>query len=299
MGKMDLRIRPIKVKLLLAIFLAFVLSLSFLKIKGQVEPSSTEFNGTFDARYFFDMELFMKGESDKKMFPIKGRVLGAIVPHHILASYLMSSLFDSLPGDYDTVFILGPNHKEEGEALAYTSKAAWQTEFGTVKASSRRIDSLSGEVVKIDDGIISEEHSVAVPINYIKKYLPEAEVVPLVLNEAYSVKDISGLSKLLLPFMNERTLVLASVDFSHYLTASEAEKMDKLTLKAIAEGDYTKLNEFNSDNLDSSSSMILIDMLMKEKGSGNLQVLENSNSYALTNYNKDVTSYIVGVYSSR
>ena len=252
-----------------------------------------------DASKFLDKELFMKGESDKYNLNIKGKVRGVIIPHHTLASYIMSSFFSSVNKEYKTVIILGPNHWQRGDKIAYTSKNSWDSDFGRIEAEDGKIVTLiQSSDFELDNEILENEHSVAVPINYIRLYMPNAEVVPVVLNETNDLDRINAFTDYLFRVIDNNTLIVASVDFSHYLSETEAVKMDEESIIAIESSDYAKINSFGSSNLDSSTSVIILDKLMKLIEANKLEVLINTNSARITGYNKDVTSYILGIYTT-
>lgn len=285
-------------RLLISLLILFVAILFILSTKEESGKKAQEESVSLEASPYFDSDLFLKGEADKQNFELKGRIRGVVVPHHMLASKLLSGIFSSL-GNYDTVIILGPNHEQEGVSLAYTSESNWNTYFGKLSADAAKIRKLTrNAAIVVNDDIVGAEHSVAVPINYVNRYLPEAKVVPLVLNQDNDLVKITELARVIASILDENTLVVASIDFSHYLNESEARKKDAETLAAIEEKNYQKIASFDSSNLDSSTSIILLDMLMEFAGNHKIEVLVNTNSAEITGYNKEVTSYVVGVYQS-
>ena len=287
----------IKYSLLLALVACFVI-VSYFARQTPKEVHQPAEEASVDAKKFFDNELFTKGVSGRIDFKIDKPVKGAIVPHHMLSAYLMSGLFSQFGHDFDTIIVLGPNHSATGENIAYTSDIPFETAFGRVEVDKVIIGKITGNsAIKIDNDILGEEYSVNIPINYIKRYLPVSKVVPLVLNETNDINKINGLALVIEPYLNDRVLVVASVDLSHYLGETEAREKDLQTIKAIGSGDYRLIKQFDDSNLDSSSSVILLDMLMKHIGADDFQLLINTNSAEITGYNKDVTSYVLGIYN--
>lgn len=283
-------------------FLATVtlVTLGFFVVSEKINLNDSENESEqifLDAAKFFDEELFFKGEGERVSFEINGKVQGAVVPHHMLASSAISGLFDSLNHDYNTAVIIGPNHEQIGDSLAYTSSSTWKTYFGDINGCKELVkDVTSSGLIVISDEIVSTEASVGVPINFIRAYLPDSCVVPIIVKETSSLEEIEDLKDDVEKVLGDNVLVLASVDFSHYLNIQNTKEMDKETLTAIEKSDYETINSFDSSHLDSSTSIILTDMLMKDAGYGSFKVLANTNSFEITGYDKNVTSYVIGVY---
>ena len=276
-----------------------IVSVWLYKLPGN-EQKNSDYNVSelINAREYFDLELYAKGEADVKDFGLDKKAVGAVIPHHMLASSLISSLMKSLAGgDYDTVFIIGPNHGELGGAFAITSKSSYQTEFGTAETDTEAVERmLKIKAVANDDDVIKGEHSVLVPVNYIENFFPEVKVVAIILKETNDLSDIYSLAEELSGVIGENDLILASVDFSHNLDAISAAENDNETLEAIKNSNYELINSYRSEHLDSSSSLLLLDLLVKKKHNSKFNLLLNSSSNVITGSKTDVTSYILGVY---
>jgi MEMO1 family protein len=74
------------------------------------------------------------------------------------------------------------------------------------------------------------------------------------------------------------TLILDSVDFSHYLTAAQAERNDKKTLDIMQRFDYPSLFTLNNDYVDSPPSIGVFLMAMQALGATDSTMLYNTNS---------------------
>lgn len=89
----------------------------------------------------------------------------------------------------------------------------------------------------------------------IAHYVPEARVVPLVLRRDMTAGEVETLAAVLAPLLDRRTLVVAAVDFSHYLSAEEARQRDRETLSALDSLDSSGILSFGDDHLDSPASL--------------------------------------------
>lgn len=275
----------------IAAILVFVVVARNPKTTSQVQTPDY-----IDASMFLDHELFLKGENNKVNLDISGITVGGVVPHHMLAASLLSGFFGNLNGNYERVIIIGPNHEELGDEFAVTSDLPFKTAFDEVNSSSMLVDKLRESGIRVNNEIVGKDHSIGVPVNYFSKYLPHGEVAVLLVKETNSLDEIQKLADLVSKDISENDLVLASVDFSHYLDALSAKEKDRETVKAIEDGNYDLINSWGSEHLDSSTSIILLDMIMHKRGTGKFNLLINTNSSDITGYNKDVTSYILGVY---
>mgnify|MGYP001023267138 FL=1 len=110
--------------------------------------------------------------------------------------------------------------------------------------------------------------------------------------------DVEALTDALYDNINaDETLFIASVDFSHYLTLEEADKMDLISIDAIQNKDIQKIMSFNNDNLDSPISIVTMLKMMDKTGTSKEFMLRNSNSELILKKKFDeTTSYITYLF---
>ena len=278
---------------------AYVIGVVVIKYKNieTVKLNKSERFLTTDK--YYNETLFLKGESEKDNdWQINDSVTGAIIPHHGLAAKYFSSFFNVISGkNIKTIILIGPNHKLVGDNPVYTSDLTWETEFGQVNADYELVQKLTETgKVGIDDKIIEDEHSVATIMPYIAKYMPGVKVVPLVCKEI-NLNKIGELTEIITANLEPGVIVISAVDFSHYLLAQEAVEMDKETISVIETHNYEKLLSFGNEHLDSPTSIILLDKIMRSVGADKFNILINSNSFEITGKSNQATSYLFGVYS--
>lgn len=244
----------------------------------------------------YEKELFEAGIfSQRKDVSFSGNIKGGIVPHHMLASRIIADFYYNLSKtEVDTIIILGPNHYQLNRETPLSSKLPWMANEKIIKTDSLIIDELMNKgLIKIDDQILEKDHAIGSHIPFIEYYIPKVKIVPILFSletglgqayefatelEKYSVKD--------------GVVIVSSVDFSHYLTGSQAKVRDVETLTAMENFDFEKLYLFNSDNLDSAASISILLYNMKSFGLTDFSVIENSNSTDITKNNDyQTTSY--------
>lgn len=207
-------------------------------------------------------------------------VTGGIVPHHLLASPLISSFFQQLSKQsLKIVIILAPNHQERGSAKVLTSLSNWPTEFGEVAPDSVIVKSLVEQgLARIDESALPQEQSLLDTLPFVKRYLPQAKIVPLILKRNLSEAEAEMLSNGLSRILSEETILVSSVDFSHYLTEAEADKNDEVTLELMRKHDYQRILTLSNDYLDSPPVIVVLLMTMNKIGRKEVEVLQHANS---------------------
>jgi MEMO1 family protein len=231
---------------------------------------------------FFEKDHFYEGvayaKRENKTFPY--HVGGGIVPHHLLPGFIISDFFQRLGSQQpEVVILIGPNHYEKGEANVLTSTFDWQTPFGVVNHDEDIINSLVGKgLVKVDNVMAENEHSVAGMMPYVNYYLPKARVVPLMLKRHTTLEEINLLAGELQGLAEQDAVIVASVDFSHYLRSQEAQVKDEVTMKVLADFDYRHLLTLNNDYMDSPASLALLLTTMQKLGADTRELLHHTNS---------------------
>ena len=133
---------------------------------------------------------------------------------------------------------------------------------------------------------------------FIKYYLPQAKVVPIILHHDLSLEEANTLGTLIAEEAGEGAVVVASVDFSHYLTRQEAEEKDKETLEALRQGNMGQIFSFGNDYLDSPPSLGVLFSVMKSWEITDFTVVKNTNSgEVLKNDQMETTSYFTMVFT--
>lgn len=226
---------------------------------------------------------------------------GIIIPHHVLPGVLISDLFNSVQHlDIKTVIIISPNHYSAGNKTFLTSCINWQSEFGLTFCDENSFNSIKN--IKffgvMSDLEVVEEHGIAGIIPYVKYYFPNSKVVPVVVsNKKPNLDEIEFVSEEISKYVDEKTLVIGAFDFSHYLTADDAQKMDEQTKDDILKRNYKNILRYTDDNTDSPVGLTLFLKIMDEIASSDssFHIVRNTNSgYMFNQPNVKTTSYIIG-----
>jgi hypothetical protein len=253
---------------------------------------------------FYDARTFAESASKAEGSPVAVMpgVRALIVPHHWVGGYLILNGIRDLAasGDFTRVILIGPDHVGAGSSSVSTSLFAWSTPFGQLEPDAAAINRLIDfGVAKAEPDVLANEHSVAGIVHAIKYYMPSAEVVPLVLRHDTTLGEVRDLAAALAQLTDEHIAVIASVDFSHYLSAPVAEANDQGTIAALEDLDTQTIMSYGDDHLDSPPSIALTIELSRLLGATRFQLRENTNSGVLTGtLAPPVTSYISGDFAT-
>lgn len=285
---------------------AFVWIISYkdyTKKTGDVNPLgiSNTSNRPTHPLVFFDENNFFAGlqKSNKEKEFFTYQISGGIIPHHLFPSFMIADFFDLLSKQKPkTIILIGPNHFERGSYKVLSSMYGWETPFGIVEPNEQIIQELEKSgLIKIDEINLPKEHSVAGIMPFIKYYIPDAKVVPLILSWFMTKEDLKLLSSGLMNHISKDTVIIAAVDFSHYLINKQAQEKDMLTLELISSFNYEKILSLNNNFLDSPPSIVAFLMTIESLGSTKMEVLHHTNSGEMQKDDSiETTSYFSIVY---
>ena len=209
-------------------------------------------------------EIFNHSVANPRPYDVDGFIVAGVVPHHTTAAVLISGFFAqaaAFADYYDLVIIMAPNH--EGDlANVVLSYRDWDIGAGvfTHKGFVDDLMAAQGINTAISHDHMEIDHSASVLIPYVYHYLPNTKVAPMLLNRSLSFNDTTNLFRWMTNWIEEsgqNVLLVASIDFSHFLTAPEALERDIVTANAIANRDYRLLHSLSDHYLDSPAAMVI------------------------------------------
>lgn len=245
-----------------------------------------------------ELNIILASESNNPT-PIQGRIISAVIPHHLLAGRIITNVMKLLAIQKpNLVIVVGPNHPNSGNRII-TGYDHWQTPEGIMNTDVSVVQFLLEKHLAVaDEKVLSKEHSVGALVPLLHHYLPEAKVVPIILHHDVSLQEVDVLVNALGPFLDENTVLISSVDFSHYLTRSEAQAKDRETIAHMRNFNYVTLFRLGNDYLDSPASLSAAFLLAEKHGLKEFNLLDNTNSgIILQNDFTETTSYFTLVFN--
>ena len=222
----------------------------------------------------------------------RGTVVAGTVSHHLFARELIARYFTELARCVHprTIIVIGPNHHARGHSPVALSALRWRTPFGFLEPDSKTIGNISrAGLACIEEEPFVNEHSIGALVPFIRTSFPGSRIVPVIFKKAANREDCIRLAGVLSGLMDS-TLVLASLDFSHYKTSREAEREDAASLRVLRSLSTERIDEAF---VDSRPALLTLMQLCKNLGATNVEVVQHTNSGILShNPRVPCTSYI-------
>ena len=242
----------------------------------------------------FDLQIYENAFQNTPLVPENlGEIKGGIVPHHLLAGQISAAFFKNLQRQNPkTIYLIGPDHYHAGNGEILTTDLAWQTPYGILVPDKKIISDLQEkDVAKIvGKDIFVAEQSIASLVSFIKKSLPQTKIVPIIFSYQTPTATLEKVYEYLVENISEKDVVVASVDFSHYLTAPVANFHDELSKQVIKNLDYERVFKLETD---SPGSLYILTKYLAMKNFGKVAYEISANSAQILNTSslRETTGY--------
>jgi poly-gamma-glutamate synthesis protein (capsule biosynthesis protein) len=217
---------------------------------------------------------FAQSVNHPRHYDIDGVIRAGVVPHHTTAASMISGFFVQAAKHahlYDTVVIVAPNHEGDlGDIIL--SDRDWDMGGGVVHDRafvSGLLEAATGLNIFVHNERLEQDHSAAVLIPYIHHYLPDANVVTVLVSPSLGYDGVGALARLIVSVagdLQREILLVCSIDFSHFLLPHEVSEKDRVTEQAVINRDYRKIYSLCSQYLDSPAAMIVFLMVLEAYG---------------------------------
>lgn len=266
------------------------------EIENDIEYKSSGYNNSlfYEPKDFYST---IPRNIDKKI----GGVKGIVCTHHLLASEMLHEVFLKIDNieKYKNVVIIGPDHNTTDTKNIYTTKLDWMTPFGKLEINQDGLEiALEYKHIEIADSVLEREHSNAALVHFVKYYMPGVKILNLTLPGTLDLEEVLDFSNFLEEeIIDGETLLIGSIDFSHYLDYDTANEKDDETFKEIQERNFIDIMDFGNDNVDSPQTLVSFLEVMNRLN-GELTFINNKNSYDIISVDKDeTTSYFSLIYN--
>jgi AmmeMemoRadiSam system protein B len=249
--------------------------------------------------FYPDAGLFTAALARKAPPAIPWRVTGLTVPHHLLAVDLLADAFARLDGqDYHRVIILCPDHFRRAKAPFAVAGRDFQSCLGTVAVDAEAVERLRAcPLVEVSE-LFAKEHGIQALTPFLARRFPQAKLVAVAIRRNTTPGQWDTLGAALAPLLDDKTLLIESTDFSHYLPPAAATRLDQQTLRLLADPDPAKLAALKQPrHVDSRGALYLQRKLQQDIHAATPVTVASRNSqyYAKTPVTRS-TSYLVQYY---
>jgi AmmeMemoRadiSam system protein B len=217
--------------------------------------------------------------------PQSGRLVALVSPHagYVYSGHVAAWGYKGLT-DYDTVVLIGPSHRAGFTGASVYTEGSFRTPLGDVKIDRRLARSLLDEKahVTFSPEAFGREHSLEVQLPFLQSVLKDFRIVPILISrptgEMYS--HLAGkLAEMVR--RNEKVLIVASTDLSHYHDAERAESMDAETLESIerlSPGTARNLLVARKGEMCGSSAVLLTLEVAQQVGANRVELFRYAHS---------------------
>lgn len=154
--------------------------------------------------------------------PASGRAWAVVAPHagYAYSGPVAASALRSLAGAAPRrVVLLGPSHHFGFAGAAIPEAAvAQRTPLGDLPLDREALGVLAESTgVRRDDEVFAPEHALEVEVPFLQRLFdPAPMLVPVLFGGRATLEEARGVARALLPLVDDRTVVVASSDFTHY-----------------------------------------------------------------------------------
>jgi AmmeMemoRadiSam system protein B len=240
-------------------------------------------------------------QNQTKALPIGlAHIYGGVVSHHIPTT--ISQLVEfytrlKKTQDVKRFIVIGPDHTDAGTAPITVSDSSFFTIYGELKPILNLASNLqTAKLAHIEEAPFDPEHSIGSQMLIISRIFPGSFVTPIILRSNTSYAQAQALGKYLAQFLDDETVLIASVDFSHYLSTNQALSLDQISGQVLRNLDIEALPLIKAD---SSKSMLVFMQAMKDKKAVDTDSVEVLNTNDFMQNSDYTTGYVFGFWGEK
>ena len=209
--------------------------------------------------------LTSKAKQTHFIIPAGKSLKALILPH---AGYIYSGLTASHASlvlnenRFSKVILMGPDHRVGFAGCAISDSDIYETPLGTVRLHKDTVKlRLQKEIFSSIPVSDKNEHSLEVVLPFLQTYLKKFELVPIVIGSG----NYNKIAEAIDPLLDDKTLLVASSDLSHYLPYDKAVSRDKESINAILNLEKEKLIKLENSACGKMPILIVMSLAGKYK----------------------------------
>jgi len=219
--------------------------------------------------------------------------VAVIVPHHnIVAANRQNFLQKTrlLRPVTKKIILISPDHFSTNQKQISYTDMDWNLSNGNINYDH----SFDSSGLTANNQLLKNDHGIYNILPDVKKYFPKATVVPILVGQQLSVENLNILYQKIDNYCQRNCLLIASIDFSHYLPAQMADAHDSYTLDAL----YGKnLNKIFASEVDSPQSLYIVSKF-GFTNHNNFTLFDHTNSgYLIRNPDIETTTHVFGIFN--
>jgi AmmeMemoRadiSam system protein B/AmmeMemoRadiSam system protein A len=235
-----------------------------------------------------------------------GRLIAIISPHagYIFSGQVAAYGYKNLKGSsIKRVILIGPSHQVGFKGASVYTKGGFRTPLGLVKINEKLAEDLLNETadVRFYPEAYEKEHSLEVQLPFLQTVLKDFTIVPILISSP-TRQTLEHLISRLTEMVDEKTLLLASTDLSHYHDYLKTKEMDGKIIAALERLSILDTEKLlrNGEAELCGAFPVLITMEVSRRVGANMGVLfKYANSGDVTDDKDRVVGYAsLGLYNN-
>ena len=179
---------------------------------------------------------------------ISGELIALIVPHagHVYSGGVAAHAYKLLSTKpFTRVVIIAPSHRYPFKGASIDQKTGYETPLGIIPVDRALAQSISDKspVFKYVPAGHAQEHSLEIQLPFLQEILPDFSIVPIIQGS----QDPSTCEAMALALAEvlkeEKALLVASTDLSHFHPYEQAKNLDKKIIDRVSAFDEKGLME--------------------------------------------------------
>jgi AmmeMemoRadiSam system protein B len=235
-----------------------------------------------------------------------GNVLAVIAPHAGLTysgpvAACAYKLF--LRSEAEIVVIVGPSHFVGFEGVAIYEHGAFETPLGAMPIAEKCAAALALSSSKIREHPTAHvrEHSLEMQLPFLKRVLPDAQIVPLVMG-AQRRETVYALAAALASVLKGRKAVLiATSDLSHYRDVATAAQLDGTVIGHVerfdADGLMSALEAY-PEHACGGGPIVSVMLAARALGARDARILKYADSGDVSGDKDAVVGYLAAAFGT-
>ena len=184
------------------------------------------------------------------------------------------------------VIVLAPSHTLYFKGVALPSYTAYNTPLGELEVNEPALEILKKhDNFEVIQKAHDSEHAIEVQLPFLQKSIQNFSIIPLVVGNLESHKQVKAISLALKKIMDERTLVVVSSDFTHHGTnyhytpfeqniMGQVRYVDSLAIQALttkSQESFEKMLTHTGATICGQNPLRLLLYLLEEEYSKNIE----------------------------
>lgn len=246
--------------------------------------------------------------------PAEAGLIALVVPHagYFYSGATAAAAFQAILGqNYQKVLVISPSHRAYSERLLTSGHDVYETPFGLLPVDHDFLKKLNAALNndghRLSAVRFDQEHALEIELPFLQYCLKGPfDLVPIMMQDQ-SQKTAKALSQALYTTLqsldvNEKVLLVASSDLSHFYPQKRAKTLDEAFIKALQSGDesqlYQALNDGKTEACGLGPSAVIL-ALSKMLGANTIKIADYRDSSHASGDKSSVVGYVSAIISRK